>query len=422
MGKAKVMLIVVLILAMTWFAAADAEYGQGGIWEQETITEGFWGLNDELANSGMELSISMTNVLQHTTHGGTSTHDRAGLLTGSLDVELTTDLQRLLGIEGATLYIYGESTWPRSDAGTEGVGSTFTVNADAGGRNSFNIIELWWEQALLNNTLRIRFGKLDLTGGFQCRGCPVSFDGSSFANDETTQFLNTAFVNNPTIPFPAQGAGIIIYYNPVEWWYISGGVGDAAADKRETGLRTGLHGDDYGLYLLETGITPLLDSANGKLQGAYRFGMWIDTTDRAEFGGENASNNTGFYTSCDQLVIKENNDSEDTQGLGVFGRYGWATSQVFSVTNFWSIGMQYQGLLDGRDDDVAGIGYAQGIYSDEAGVAEDHESVVEVYYNAAVTPWLNLGPSLQYVKNPGGAKGGGVSDAVVLALRAQMTF
>lgn len=416
MGKVKVMLIVVLMLVAAAFAAAD-------IWEQETVTEGFWGLNDELANHGMELAVGVTQVIQQNARGGTSTHDQAGVWAGSTDVELTTDLQRLLGVEGATLYIHGESTWPRSDASTEGVGSIFTANADAGGRNSFNVIELWWEQALLNDTLRIRFGKIDLTGGFECQGCPVAFDGSAYANDPSAQFLNAAFANNPTIPFPAQGAGIVVYYNPIEWWYLGVGVGDAAADARETGLRTGLHGDDFGLYLFETGVTPQLDSANGSLQGAYRFGAWIDTTDTTEFGGERSSNNRGFYTSCDQLIMKENNDPEDLQGLGVFGRYGWATSQVYQVTNFWSIGMQYQGLLDGRDDDVLGIGFAQGIFSDEdTSVTRDNETVTEVYYNVAVASWLTLSPSLQYVKNPGGSTTDGVSDAVVLALRAQMTF
>ena len=43
-----------------------------------------------------------------------------------------------------------------------------------------------------------RFGKLDITGGFECRGCPVAFDGSAFANDPSGQFLNGALANNPT--------------------------------------------------------------------------------------------------------------------------------------------------------------------------------------------------------------------------------
>jgi hypothetical protein len=70
---------------------------------------------------------------------------------------------------------------------------------------------------LLDGAVLIRVGKLDLTGGFECRGCPVSFDGNSFANDQTTQFLNGALVNNPTIPFPDRGLGAVVHVAPVEW-------------------------------------------------------------------------------------------------------------------------------------------------------------------------------------------------------------
>ena len=51
---------------------------------------------------------------------------------------------------------------------------------------------------------------------------------------------------------------------------------------------------------------------------------------------------------------------------------------------------------------------------------EDYESVCEAYYNARITPWFVFGPSIQYVANPGGVNT--AKDAVVLGLRAQMTF
>jgi len=126
------------------------------------------------------------------------------------------------------------------------------------------------------------------------------------------------------------------------------------------------------------------------------------------------------------MIHKENSDPEDTQGLGVFGRFGYANSDLNEIGNFWSLGFQYQGLIDTRDDDVLGLGFAQGVFSDfagandDAGYTDDHESVVELYYSAALTGWLNVSPSIQYVSNPGGNRT--VSDAVVLGLRLQMTF
>ena len=74
-----------------------------------------------------------------------------------------------------------------------------------------------------------------------------------------------------------------------------------------------------------------------------------------------------------------------------------------------------------RDDDVAGLGVAQATFSDKSNVAEDAETVFEFYYNAAITNWLSLSPSVQYLMDPGGADTD-VKDATILALRVQVLF
>jgi porin len=128
----------------------------------------------------------------------------------------------------------------------------------------------------------------------------------------------------------------------------------------------------------------------------------------------------GFYLSFDQMVVKENDNEEDSQGLGLFGRYGFADSDVNEIRCFWSAGAQYQGPIPSRDDDVVGIGVAQGRLSPAAGFSASHETAMELYYNAQVTPWLSLTPSVQYVFNPGGDHN--VDDAVVVGFRLQMAF
>jgi len=177
---------------------------------------------------------------------------------------------------------------------------------------------------------------------------------------------------------------------------------------------------------LETGIVPQFDSANGPLQGAYRAGLWYDPQPKANTDYANAGksyrDDVGFYLSCDQMLAKENADAEDSQGLGVFFRYGYANSERNDIADFWSVGFQYQGLLEGHDDDVLGAGFAQGVFSDKASTtySDDYENALELYCSIRVTPWLNISPSVQYIGNPGGDKT--VSDAVVLGVRAQMTF
>lgn len=64
--------------------------------------------------------------------------------------------------------------WPDTKGGINdsSVGSYFGVNDDAKDARVFDITELWFEQALWNNTLLLRIGKIDLTGDFECHGCP----------------------------------------------------------------------------------------------------------------------------------------------------------------------------------------------------------------------------------------------------------
>lgn len=397
------------------------------VWERETLTGGFFGLSDGLAEKGIEVSLSATQIYQHNTKGGISTHRRAGRYSGSYDIELEADFEKLFEIEGGRIYMLSEGKWSKSAGINDpSVGSFFNVNADALPRRAIDVTELWYEQNFAARQLRLRLGKIDLTGGFEHHNCPVSFDCSSFANDETTQFLNGSLVNNPTIPFPENGLGAALHFEPDNFWYASAALADAQADLRETGFATAFGDEYYFFYIAETGITPLLDSANGAMPGAYRIGIWYDPQPKASTdlsdAGKSYRDDVGFYLTFDQMIAKENNDPEDSQGLGLFFRYGNAKSERDDLTNFWSFGFQYEGLLEGRDVDVLGAGFSHGTFSDKASetFTDDYESVFEVYYSAKIAPWLTISPDFQYVSNPGGDKS--IPDAVILGARVQMTF
>ena len=426
----RILLSIAVLLSMVGFCKAaeqaEKEVKSDSIMERNSLTNGFFGLNNRLADSGLELRLSATQIYQQNTRGGISTHRKAGRFTGSYDLELTADLQKLLGIEGGRFYILTESSFSNGIDGPS-VGSYFGVNGDGEGNRSIMVTEMWYEQSAFDDNLRVRVGKLDLTGGFDHHNCPVAFDCSMYANNENNQFLNSALINNPTIPFPDRGLGVAAYLHPMSSWYLSAGAADAKADSRETGFNTTFDGQSDFFYIFETGITPKITSAKGPLQGAYRIGLWVDGQNKQKFSdGENHRNDTGFYTTCDQMLWKEKDEPNDSQGLGGFFRAGFANGKFDDVTDFWSIGLQYQGLLEGRDDDVLAFGMAQGVFTEQAnandgnGYSSDNETVFETYYNIAVTPWLHISPDVQYIANPGGDKA--VNDAVVVGIRIQMVF
>lgn len=72
--------------------------------------------------------------------------------------------------------------------------------------------------------------------------------------------------------------------------------------------------EDYFFHALETGVTAGNDT--------YRVGIWNDPQPK---GNKNYRDNVGIYTGCDWMLHKENSESEDSRGFGMFFRYGYAT-------------------------------------------------------------------------------------------------
>ncbi|MHC4212220.1 MAG: carbohydrate porin [Planctomycetota bacterium] len=399
--------------AVSGFDGAEGTRQQG-VWD-------FVGLQrDILEDSGVDVGAFFYPVYQQNVHGGLSQKRRTGRTSGSYDLELTADFERLLSLERTEMYVLVEGSCSKG-IDESSVGSFFGVNGGAAGDNAISVSELWVEHVFAGDFIHLRIGKLDLTHGFVCNGLGEAFDASLYANNENTQFLNNSLINNPTIPFPDFGLGFAVHLKPVDFFYLSAGMADARSDGRSSGFSTTFDDPDF-FYIVESGVTGGLDFGNGPLQGLYHIGLWYDPQDKVEFSRSSSRcDDVGFYVGFDQMLYKESSDNQDEQGLGMFSRYGWASGKVYEVTNFWSVGFAYQGLLAGRDDDVAAIGFGQGIFSSSAdSFTEDSESVFEFYYSIRFTEWMSVSPSVQHIVHPGGDKS--ISDATIIGVRAQFSF
>lgn len=399
--------------------ASMSQMDRKSLWNRESLTNNWFGTGEYLDENGISLGLGLTQTYQRNVHDGLESG--IGRQSGSYDLELELDMEKLSGLKGGSIFVLGEGSWSGGDGiDSAALGeSIFGVNDDFGGERSLDITELWYQQNFLDNSVKIRIGKLDLSGGFEHQGIPAGFDGNRYANDETAQFLNGALVNNPTIPFPDNGLGIMFQVSPLSWWYMSGGVADAKGDARTTGFNTAFDGEHDYFYIAETGFTPSIKSKNGKLPGTYRFGVWHERVPKQELeGGDVTDDDIGFYINFDQKIYREN--SQDMQGLGLFARAGWTDDDVNTLATFFGGGMQYRGFIPGRDRDDLGIGAAYGDISDNSSLSANYESAVEIYYNVQVTPWLEITPDIQWISNAGGEESGG--DAVVTGLRLQLKF
>ncbi len=354
---------------------------------------------------GIDLGIGITNVYQNTSQDSKDIPTNKNEYSGSLDIEIDLDLQDSLNISGG-LFIHTESGWHPVDNTHEYSVRTMTgPNADFVGNRSFDIVELFYYNQL-TESFTFNIGKMDMTG---------FFDTGSYANDETSQFLNGSLVNNSTIPFPDYGLGIVGSFQFTNTISLTAGVADAEAVCSETGFNSTFGGDDYFFYIAEAAYSP-----ETELSSTYTLGLWYDPQPKSYSGSDlEFRDDTGLYFNYDQKLLNENDD--DSQGLAMFFKYGYADKKKNDIHSYYSVGMQYQGLIDGRDDDVLGIGYANLGLTDLDGSDFHchHEGIIETYYSLAICQQFTLSPDLQYIVNP---DNGNLDNTLILGLRGQLNF
>ncbi len=98
-------------------------------------------------------------------------------------------------------------------------------------------------------------------------------------------------------------------------------------------------------------------------------------------------------------------EGESKRGLGTFFSFGLSDGKANPVKYSYSLGLVGKGIVPGRPYDEFGIGWALTEFSDNfvpymrdtLNLGLNRESAVEVYYNFAVTPWLSISPSYQYI-------------------------
>ena len=368
------------------------------------------GLDSEEA---LEFSCDLTQIYQSNINGGLRTSDQSGRYTMSYDLGVEMNLQKMLSIQGAAFILHAEGSAPDAEGiSGESVGDYFGVNGDAGGDYPIELSEVFWSQQV-GDFWTVLIGKMDTS---------AALDTNAYANDETLQFLSSALVNNPQIPID-YALAVQLFYNPTETLSFAASVADGKGDMGESGFNTAFDGDDFYVCVLEAGYHPEIMELNG----SYRVGLWHDTSDTESMKtGFEHQGNTGYYLSFDQMLFTEDNPE---QGLGAFFRYGITDDEYNEVENFFSVGVQYHGLVPGRDHDTIGLGMAQGnltqyyvVEDDDENefVPEGDETLYELYYNVNICPWVQITPVIQYVVDP--AASHEASDATVVALRSQIAF
>ncbi len=315
------------------------------------------------------------------------------LNAGFLDVAV--DTERAGWWRGGTALLEGVLNHGRDPSGRF-IGDVQTASNIAD-RNRTNLHQAWYRQALGGNA-SVLAGLHDLN---------TMFDASEYA----VIFLNSSFgigpeisVNVPASIWPRAGAAAVV---EGRWGHGVARAGVYDGDPETRAIRPGREG------LMWIGELAWEDEGR-----AYKLGAWRHTANRTGPDGRAFGSDSGAYAVVDQPLLVRGG-----MVLGMFVQFGLTQRDRNDIADYLGLGLHLDGPFPGRRDDSLGIAMARAGFSPAARRVNGWtraETAIEVTYDMAVTDWLHVHPSFQYILHPGGDPGLAPAKVGLLRLRVDL--
>ena len=327
-------------------------YQRERVYRRQTISEKIGEAMASAADQSVKIGVDATTVTQAAgrTRGDASRPNKKAYALASADLFFAAKLAQYTSFFADVVALSGGP--PDREIPSLTLLNGYTARLV--NQNELNLREAWLRTELFGQRLALTAGRLDLTN---------YFDRNAAANDETTQFLSDALVNNQMLGLAFNGTGLAAEFDPKNGFALR--VGVQQSNPNALSLSDSLYS------LAEVGYTMTPFSLP---EGHYR--LWY----RANNGDVDSKRAVGV--SLDQKI---------TPVVTLFGRYG--TQQLpIDRDHYASAGIAFSNGLVFNPLDAWGIGYAQ---MDLA--AGDKERLAEWYYNLQLTARLHLSFTLQHV-------------------------
>jgi porin len=432
-------------------ARADDNTTATASYAETTLTGDWNGYRNWLRDRGVTFTMSQTSDVLGNVSGGLRT---GTAYDGVLQLQGDFDMERLTGWTGGNIHISGYAIQGQGLSGKD-IGNLLTVTsveADPG----FRLGEFYVSQNLLNNTVTLKLGQILADQNFAISNTASLFVNSTFGWPGI--FAADLPGGGPAYPFAVPGAQIIV--KPDDAWTLQAAVFNGSPTGSDP------NGNANGLaFPIGDGILAIAEAAYaytpGKgdlgLPGTYKIGAWynsenFDSLSTASNGFSLAdplssgnprrlSGDYAIYAVADQTLWQEPGSSDN--GLNGFVRFAVAPQQDRNSMNWYlDTGLAYKGLLPGRDNDTTGVSFAyasmssgmsdlvkaQNAFNQTSQPVPSSEALIEVTYQAAVTPGLSAQPFFQYIIRPGGnttdpgKPNSRIQNAAILGLRVGATF
>lgn len=402
----------------------------GDFWSRARLTGNWGGSRDELGKKGVVFDVDLLATPQDVMSGG---KDTGATMWGNATYTLNVDTGKAGLWPGAFINVKGDSSIGNS--GYDEVGALVPVNAATLVPRPLHA-DTGLESASLTQFLNPKFGllagkiyTLDLMHG-------------EFYGNYQSQFMNTALsipMAFSLVPLSAFGGGAV--FLPSEHLTLlalaldpdgevmNNDIGDAfddgvllmfsaigtikpfglAGHQTVSGMwsdktRFSLDQDPSNIArMLATSKFPLLGDPGPVLTRILerRFPGLLVPVQPAERENDTWAVSYGF----DQYLWQPSGDAK--RGIGVFFNFGVTDGEVNPVEYSYLAGIGGNGVVAGRPRDTFGIAWARTEFSDEfvpflrqrLDLGLNHEDAIEMYYNASITPWLSVSPSIQVVNS-----------------------
>jgi porin len=451
---------LVILLVLLPGAAGYAQQPNPGTqtdFARQTVLTGDWsGLRTELLQYGIAINGSYTAEVFANTAGGMK---RGASYDGVFDSQIDVDLEKLMGWQGARVrasMLQGHG--PSMSQGW--VGNLLDVSGTITEPPATRLYDLWLQQKLFGGALSIRAG----IGGA---------DSEFMLSTTASLFLNSTFPWPDWMAVDLPGGGPVyplsvpfvrVKFSAAEQgFYAQAAVfsgdptGHDGSNSPDTGIPSGtVVSFNGGVFVIgELGYTMNQAKTATALPVTFKLGGWYHSShrfqdQRFDTAGTSlaspASNGVplnhhgdrGVYGMVDAMLYRARTGGT----LSAFARLGGGSPGDRNLISFeGDAGLSYKGLILARADDTAGIAFGMArIGSNARGLDQDirffsgnpsfplrnFEAVLEVTYQAQVTPWMTLQPDVQYVLHPDGRvlnpDGSIRRDAMVFGLHSVLNF
>lgn len=339
---------------------------------------------------------------------------------------------------------------------SDSVGDLHGISSNAIGFSTLKITEAFYQHTFPLSSTVITAGIFDVNTDFVTAEYAGMFVNGAFGFDNT--IANGAGPSN----FPNTGLGVQIKTDLSMNAYVQTALFDGvpvapATDEMPDGqpekfIDLTLQRDEGVFSIVEAGWHDGEAFTDGYIKVAV--GGWYLKQPMRRFGdhdGDLRPGTGGMYMLAEASI---------GEALGVFFRYGRADADFNQYSQFYAAGLNYKGLVPGREEDLLGVGFVQTRLSQawldapappeedaEAGTGSGNmtmaegdeemalgrgfdaegnpiyfaaETAIEVTYSSQVLDWLMVQPSIQYVLQPSMDILNG--NALVVGVRLQATY